>query len=52
MAKASKGKTPEFLSTHPSHDTRIEDLQEQMPKALQLQRQAIAKGKVPRCDDL
>lgn len=52
MAKASKGKTPEFLSTHPSHDTRIEDLQEQMPKALQLQRQAIARGKVPRCDDL
>jgi predicted Zn-dependent protease len=52
MAKASKGKTPEFLSTHPSHDTRIEDLQEQMPKALELQRQAIAKGKVPRCDEI
>ena len=52
MAKASGGKTPEFLSTHPSHDTRIDDLQEQMPTALELQRQAIAKGKVPRCDDL
>jgi predicted Zn-dependent protease len=52
MAKASGGKTPEFLSTHPSHSTRIEDLQEHMPAALQFQRQAIAKGKVPRCDDL
>ncbi len=52
MAAASGGKTPEFLSTHPSHSSRIEDLQEHMPAALQLQRQAIAKGKVPRCDDL
>lgn len=26
MAKASKGAPPEFLSTHPAHDTRIEKL--------------------------
>jgi len=26
MKKASKGAPPEFLSTHPSHDTRIEEL--------------------------
>lgn len=26
MAKASKGSPPEFLSTHPSHDTRIDKL--------------------------
>ena len=25
---------PEFLSTHPSHDTRIQDLQGWMPEAL------------------
>ena len=32
---ADKGQAPpEFLSTHPSHDTRIADLKEQMPEAL------------------
>jgi len=50
MAQASQGDKPaEFLSTHPSHDTRIEDLQEQMPKALKFQQQANASGKTPRC---
>jgi len=35
MANASDGAAPpEFMSTHPSHDTRIEDLQEFMPVAL------------------
>lgn len=33
MAAASKGaQPPEMLSTHPSHDTRISDLQEQIPR--------------------
>ncbi|MDH5553303.1 MAG: M48 family metallopeptidase [Nitrosomonas sp.] len=50
MAQASQGANPaEFLSTHPSHDTRIEDLQAQMPNALKLQQQANASGKNPRC---
>ncbi len=30
------GAPPEFLSTHPHHDTRIENLQQHMPKALQI----------------
>lgn len=35
MAQASEGnQPPEFMSTHPSHGTRIEHLQELMPKAL------------------
>ena len=35
MAEANKGaQPPEFLSTHPSHETRIEDLRAFMPKAL------------------
>lgn len=35
MAKESKGGAPpEFLSTHPAHDTRIKDLKDYMPKAL------------------
>ncbi len=33
-AKSGGGKPPEFLSTHPSDQTRIKDLQAFMPKAL------------------
>ncbi len=35
MASNSKGAPPEFLSTHPSHDTRISDLKALIPKAMQ-----------------
>lgn len=50
MAQASKGAQPaEFLSTHPSHTTRIRDLQAKMPKAEQIMRQANAAGKKPHC---
>lgn len=50
MAQASQGQQPaEFLSTHPSHATRIEDLQEQVPEAMRLQQQAHAVGKRPNC---
>lgn len=34
MAQGSQGQPPEFLSTHPSHETRIADLQKWMPQAL------------------
>ncbi|MBA3846649.1 MAG: M48 family metallopeptidase [Planctomycetes bacterium] len=36
MAQASggRGQPPEFASTHPSHDTRIANLEAQMPRAL------------------
>ena len=34
MAQSSEGQPPEFLSTHPSHETRIADLQQWMPEAL------------------
>ncbi|GJL49354.1 MAG: peptidase M48 [Nitrospirales bacterium] len=36
MAQASQGASPEFLSTHPAHGTRIEDLKKWMPEALAL----------------
>ncbi|MFO7579928.1 M48 family metallopeptidase [Nitrosomonas halophila] len=50
MTQASQGPQPvEFLSTHPSHNTRIQDLQARLPRALQLQQQANAAGKHPRC---
>ena len=34
MEKLSKGQPPEWLSTHPSHGSRIADLQAAMPEAL------------------
>ncbi len=36
MAQSSKGSVPEFLSTHPSHDTRIQNLEKWMPEAMDL----------------
>lgn len=39
MKSESEGKSPpEFLSTHPSHDTRIDKMQELMPRALKIYR--------------
>ena len=40
MAEASKGAPPEFLSTHPSHTTRIQDLKKWMPEALAIYERA------------
>ena len=34
MADSSKGSPPEFLSTHPAHETRIANLQKWMPEAM------------------
>jgi metalloendopeptidase OMA1, mitochondrial len=36
MQQQSQGAPPEFLSTHPSHETRITRLQEAMPEALKI----------------
>jgi predicted Zn-dependent protease len=50
MAQATQGKQPvEFMSTHPSHATRIQDLEQHMPKAMDLYKQAQAMGKQPHC---
>ena len=48
MAKAG-GQAPEFLSTHPSSSTRIEDLNARMPRALDAYSKAQAKNKKPNC---
>lgn len=40
---------PEFLSTHPSSESRIEALIAQYPKALGLMNEAAAQGKHPNC---
>lgn len=50
MEKASGGARPlEFMSTHPSPATRMQDLQKRMPSAQELNRQARAAGKNPQC---
>ncbi|MFW5442788.1 MAG: M48 family metallopeptidase [Methylococcaceae bacterium] len=50
MDQASQGKQPaEFMSTHPSHDTRIKELSEHMPKAMPFYQHAQSIGKRPRC---
>lgn len=50
MGRSSAGVAPpEFMSTHPSHATRIERLTAAMPKAIELQQQAIASGRRPSC---
>ncbi len=49
MARQGGGQPPEFMSTHPSHSTRIADLKARMPKAMQHYEQARAAGKKPNC---
>jgi metalloendopeptidase OMA1, mitochondrial len=38
--QANQEAPPEFLSTHPGHETRIERLQQEMPEALEIYRKA------------
>jgi predicted Zn-dependent protease len=41
MAEANKGsQPPEFLSTHPANETRIEDIKKFLPEAMQYYRQS------------
>lgn len=50
MKEVAGGKAPpEFLSTHPSSDTRIRDLQSRMNDAIMKQELARKQGKVPNC---
>jgi predicted Zn-dependent protease len=50
MDKASQGGEPiEFMSTHPSHGNRIDNLNQHMNQAIQLQQQAHNAGKQPHC---
>ncbi|MGH8517634.1 MAG: M48 family metallopeptidase [Panacagrimonas sp.] len=50
MAKASGGqKPPEILSTHPSDETRMHDLNGRMKHALELYVTAKGQGRTPKC---
>jgi predicted Zn-dependent protease len=49
MSRSSQGQPVEFLSTHPSHEKRREELQQQLSSSRQLFEQARSLGKKPRC---
>ncbi len=49
MAAASKGRSIEFLSTHPAPESRIQDLQRRIQQNLPAVEQARAQGRNPRC---
>ena len=49
MSKNSKGAPPEFMSTHPANNTRIDNLTAHMSKAESLYQQARQKGFKPSC---
>lgn len=49
MEQAGGGQPPEFLSTHPSHGRRIDDLQAGMGVAMKYYEEARAAGRKPSC---
>ncbi|NIR29849.1 MAG: M48 family metallopeptidase [Gammaproteobacteria bacterium] len=49
MAEKGGGQPPEFLSTHPSHGTRIETLRKHIPEAVKRYEAARARGENPQC---
>lgn len=49
MAQVGGSAPPEFLSTHPSHKTRISDLRAHMAEVMPLYDTARSSGKQPHC---
>ena len=49
MNKKNASKIPEYLSTHPSGETRIDDLIAQYPETLNLYNDAQKDGLIPNC---
>ncbi len=50
MNEKNTTKIPEYMSTHPSGDTRIQNLVARFPEALVLYNEAQAQGKNPDCE--
>ena len=50
MAEKNKDAPPEFLSTHPSSSTRIDELIGELPQALVRYNAAKSGGKTPQCN--
>ncbi|WP_338115160.1 M48 family metalloprotease [Thiocapsa imhoffii] len=49
MAAAGGSQPPAFLSTHPAHNTRMEQLAAGLEQAVEIHRQARAAGRMPVC---
>jgi len=49
MAAAGGEQPAEFLSTHPSHATRIADLEQRIPSAMPIYQSALQAGRQPHC---
>lgn len=50
MKKASGGSAPpEFMSTHPSNATRIQELTRELPQANSVYQASLEKGRAPNC---
>lgn len=49
MSEAGGAQPPEFLSTHPSHGSRIYELRQRIPHAMSLYENAKASGRNPHC---
>lgn len=49
MAALGGGQPPEWLSTHPSNETRINNLKEKTPEYLPKYQKAVDRGLQPRC---
>jgi predicted Zn-dependent protease len=49
MSSAGGAQPPEFLSTHPSHSSRIYELERRIPMAMPLFENARTRGQRPRC---
>lgn len=49
MKKAGGGAPPELLSTHPAPDSRIKELQNQIPKVMPYYNEAISRDRKPAC---
>ncbi len=49
MERLNPAGPPEWLSTHPSHETRIQELQAHLPRVLPLYQRARAMGRRPNC---
>jgi predicted Zn-dependent protease len=49
MAQREKRKPPEFLSTHPADESRIQSLRARLPGAQQTYAQRLASGNAPVC---
>lgn len=52
MARSGGAGPPSFLSTHPSHGTRIQGIQSNLPRVMSLYQQSQARGLRPACGGL